>query len=105
MDYPILYIVYPDRFPDKFPDRFPEARALTRRIIYHAGPTNSGKTHKAIQHFKSARTAIYCAPLRLLAHEIFHRSNKEVSVGKKFVVSCYVAIHRYHDTLFVGSGL
>ena len=25
------------------------ARALQRRIIYHAGPTNSGKTYAALQ--------------------------------------------------------
>lgn len=25
------------------------ARAMKRRIIYHAGPTNSGKTYQALQ--------------------------------------------------------
>ena len=28
---------------------YPVARALERRIIYHAGPTNSGKTYEALQ--------------------------------------------------------
>ncbi len=28
---------------------YPMARALQRRIIYHAGPTNSGKTYSALQ--------------------------------------------------------
>ena len=28
---------------------YPMARALQRRIIYHAGPTNSGKTYAALQ--------------------------------------------------------
>lgn len=28
---------------------YPMARALKRRIIYHAGPTNSGKTYQALQ--------------------------------------------------------
>lgn len=28
---------------------YPMARALRRRIIYHAGPTNSGKTYQALQ--------------------------------------------------------
>ena len=28
---------------------YPMARALKRRIIYHAGPTNSGKTYHALQ--------------------------------------------------------
>lgn len=28
---------------------YPVARALERRIVYHAGPTNSGKTYEALQ--------------------------------------------------------
>ena len=28
---------------------YPMARALERRIIYHSGPTNSGKTYSALQ--------------------------------------------------------
>jgi ATP-dependent RNA helicase SUPV3L1/SUV3 len=28
---------------------YPMARAIKRRIIYHAGPTNSGKTYQALQ--------------------------------------------------------
>lgn len=59
--------------------RYPWSRALDRRIFYHSGPTNSGKTHKAMEYFKSAQSGIYCAPLRMLAHEIFHRCNSEVS--------------------------
>lgn len=33
------------------------------------GPTNSGKTHAALQALKAADTGIYCGPLRLLAWE------------------------------------
>ncbi|EDO32642.1 predicted protein, partial [Nematostella vectensis] len=50
-------------------DLFPEARKLRRKIIYHAGPTNSGKTHQSLKSFKTAKSAMYCAPLRLLATE------------------------------------
>lgn len=28
---------------------YPVARALDRKIIYHAGPTNSGKTYNALK--------------------------------------------------------
>lgn len=28
---------------------YPVARALQRKIIYHAGPTNSGKTYQALE--------------------------------------------------------
>lgn len=49
---------------------FPEARLLKRSIYYHLGPTNSGKTRAAINKLQTAKSGIYCAPLRLLAWEI-----------------------------------
>ena len=58
-----------------FVQRYPRARAFKRRFVFHAGPTNSGKTHNALERFLSAHTGIYCAPLRMLAHEIYRRSN------------------------------
>uniref|UniRef100_A0A669QG10 ATP-dependent RNA helicase SUPV3L1, mitochondrial n=1 Tax=Phasianus colchicus TaxID=9054 RepID=A0A669QG10_PHACC len=57
------------------PNWYPEARAIQRKIIFHAGPTNSGKTYHAIQRFLTAKSGIYCGPLKLLAHEIFQKSN------------------------------
>lgn len=54
---------------------YPDARRLQRKIIYHAGPTNSGKTYHALEKFFSAKTGIYCGPLRLLAAEVFEKAN------------------------------
>uniref|UniRef100_A0A672FBV0 ATP-dependent RNA helicase SUPV3L1, mitochondrial n=1 Tax=Salarias fasciatus TaxID=181472 RepID=A0A672FBV0_SALFA len=54
---------------------YPEARAIQRKIIFHAGPTNSGKTYHAIQRYLTAKSGVYCGPLKLLAHEIFEKSN------------------------------
>lgn len=59
--------------------RFPEARAIKRKIIYHAGPTNSGKTHSALERFHASDSGVYCGPLRLLATEVFRRTNEAVS--------------------------
>lgn len=56
--------------------RYPRARSFKRRFVFHAGPTNSGKTHNALETFLGAHSAIYCAPLRMLAHEIYRRSNE-----------------------------
>ena len=56
-------------------DFYPEARAMKRHIIMHVGPTNSGKTHRALERFAQSETGIYCGPLRLLAHEIYERMN------------------------------
>ncbi|RZB46106.1 DExH-box ATP-dependent RNA helicase DExH18, mitochondrial isoform B [Glycine soja] len=54
---------------------FPFARAMKRKIIYHCGPTNSGKTYNALQRFMEAKSGIYCSPLRLLAMEVFDKVN------------------------------
>jgi ATP-dependent RNA helicase SUPV3L1/SUV3 len=48
---------------------FPLARELKRRIVFHAGPTNSGKTYAAMERLRAAQTGYYLAPLRLLALE------------------------------------
>lgn len=61
--------------------RYPEARAIQRKVIFHAGPTNSGKTYHAIQRYLSAKSGVYCGPLKLLAHEIFEKSNNAVCVS------------------------
>ena len=52
-----------------FKQLFPLARELKRRIIFHVGPTNSGKTYQALKRLKEATTGYYLAPLRLLALE------------------------------------
>ncbi len=48
---------------------FPLARERKRRILFHAGPTNSGKTYTAMEQLRQAQTGYYLAPLRLLALE------------------------------------
>ncbi|KIM10901.1 MAG: helicase [Sulfurovum sp. FS08-3] len=52
-----------------FKSLFLVARSLKREIIFHVGPTNSGKTYQAMQALKEATTGYYLAPLRLLALE------------------------------------
>lgn len=51
------------------------ARRKKRKIIYHMGPTNSGKTYNAIQALSKAKKGCYLAPLRLLASELFDTLN------------------------------
>ncbi len=52
-----------------FKSLFPLARALKREIIFHVGPTNSGKTYSALEELKRGDSGYYLAPLRLLALE------------------------------------
>ncbi|CCD25136.1 ATP-dependent RNA helicase SUV3 NDAI_0E03190 [Naumovozyma dairenensis CBS 421] len=50
---------------------FVEARKMKRHIIMHLGPTNSGKTYKALQKLKTSESGYYAGPLRLLAREVY----------------------------------
>lgn len=53
--------------------QFEPARDLGREWHLYLGPTNSGKTHAAMQALAEAKSGIYLAPLRLLALENYER--------------------------------
>lgn len=53
------------------------ARQIKRRIIYHMGPTNSGKTYHAIEALSQTKKGCYLAPLRLLAAELYDTLNSK----------------------------
>ncbi|CAO3356123.1 helicase-related protein [Azospirillum melinis] len=71
--------LYVDRHFDfsRFERLFPVARGMSRRLVLVIGPTNSGKTHRAITALREARDGVYLAPLRLLALEVMERLNGE----------------------------
>lgn len=48
---------------------FPLARTTRRKVVALLGPTNSGKTHRAVLALSAARSGMYLGPLRLLALE------------------------------------
>ena len=54
---------------DRYAAHFAEARALNRRITVVIGPTNSGKSHYALDRLAAADSGAALAPLRLLALE------------------------------------
>jgi ATP-dependent RNA helicase SUPV3L1/SUV3 len=56
---------------------YPAARLLKRKIVFHNGPTNSGKTHRAMLRLKEAQSGLYCGPLRLLAWENYEKLNSQ----------------------------
>ena len=62
--------------PDNYVDLYPAARSMSRHFVLHIGPTNSGKTHDAIEELIQADNGIYLAPLRLLAYEQYERMNR-----------------------------
>ena len=59
-----------------FKNLFPLARQLKRKIVFHVGPTNSGKTYTALKELENATTGYYLAPLRLLALEGYENLQK-----------------------------
>ncbi len=63
---------------------FPLARSLDRHIVFHVGPTNSGKTYAALERLAAAETGYYLAPLRLLALEGYEKL-KERGVGVSLI--------------------
>lgn len=62
-----------EAIPEQIKDAYPKARLLRRKFILHIGPTNSGKTFAALEKFREAREAVYLAPLRLLALEVYEK--------------------------------
>jgi ATP-dependent RNA helicase SUPV3L1/SUV3 len=57
----------------EYPASFEVARRLPRRFVALLGPTNSGKTHQAMEALAKAKSGVYLAPLRLLALENYER--------------------------------
>jgi hypothetical protein len=56
--------------PSRLADFYPLARSLNRKLTLVIGPTNSGKTHEALERFRNTDSGAYLAPLRLLALEV-----------------------------------
>lgn len=65
---------------DNFPALFPTARMLGRKLTLYVGPTNSGKTHAAMDRLAAAGSGVYAAPLRLMALEAQERLETERGV-------------------------
>ena len=51
-----------------------------QKIIALLGPTNTGKTHVAIEKMLEHKTGIFGLPLRLLAREVYDKCIKKVGV-------------------------
>ena len=47
---------------------FPKTREKKRKIIYHYGPTNSGKTYHALEALKKSKNGVYCGMYTKTVH-------------------------------------
>ncbi|KAI0218677.1 RNA helicase [Massospora cicadina] len=52
---------------------YPKARRMQRKVIMHVGPTNLGKTYRALTKLAESNRGVYCGPLRLLAYEVWRK--------------------------------
>ena len=57
----------------RYPESFTLAASMQRHFVAVLGPTNSGKTHAAMEHLAQSKSGVYLAPLRLLAMENYQR--------------------------------
>ena len=93
---------------------YPKARYMRRRIYFHAGPTNSGKTHDSLERLLKARSGVYCAPLKLLAAQVCEKVNAagvpcELVIGDEVIfngsgefISCTVEMAPIDEQVDVG---
>ncbi|MBA3376226.1 MAG: helicase [Actinobacteria bacterium] len=51
----------------------PSRRREPERVVAHLGPTNSGKTHAALDELVAKGVGVYAGPLRMLAQEAHRR--------------------------------
>ncbi|MCO4746256.1 MAG: hypothetical protein KC912_15770 [Proteobacteria bacterium] len=58
-----------------------------RRVVAMLGPTNTGKTHNAIERMLRHRTGMIGLPLRLLAREVYDRVVAQVGEGAVALVT------------------
>ncbi|WP_254791051.1 helicase-related protein [Blastococcus tunisiensis] len=50
-------------------------------VVFHLGPTNSGKTYESLLALERNGRGVYAAPLRQLAHEAYERLSRELPPG------------------------
>ena len=59
----------------------------SQKIIALLGPTNTGKTHVAIEKMLEFDTGIFGLPLRLLAREVYDKCVEKVGVEKVALIT------------------
>ena len=59
----------------------------SKKIIALLGPTNTGKTHDAIERMLEFDSGIFGLPLRLLAREVYEKCVKKIGLNKVALIT------------------
>ena len=59
----------------------------SKKIIALLGPTNTGKTHDAIEKMLEFESGIFGLPLRLLAREVYEKFTKKIGIDKVALIT------------------
>ena len=59
----------------------------SEKILCLLGPTNTGKTHLAIEKMLKFESGIFGLPLRLLAREVYDKCSKQVGIEKVALIT------------------
>ena len=59
------------------------------------GPTNTGKTHRAVERMLEHASGMIGLPLRLLAREVYDRISARIGEGRVALVICIFAPLRW----------
>ena len=60
---------------------------LSKKIVALLGPTNTGKTHDAIEKMIEFDSGIFGLPLRLLAREVYEKCVKKIGISKVALIT------------------
>jgi ATP-dependent RNA helicase SUPV3L1/SUV3 len=58
-----------------------------KKILALLGPTNTGKTHDAIEKMLEFKSGIFGLPLRLLAREVYEKCIKKIGINKVALIT------------------
>ena len=59
----------------------------SKKIIALLGPTNTGKTHDAIEKMMEFESGIFGLPLRLLAREVYEKCVRKIGLNKVALIT------------------
>jgi ATP-dependent RNA helicase SUPV3L1/SUV3 len=59
----------------------PVRASRPEEVVFHLGPTNSGKTYDSLVALARTGSGVYAAPLRQLAHEAYARLSEQLPPG------------------------